>query len=241
MKIGVGITTRNRHDILAVSMDYHARCASKAMKYVIVDDASDTPVIARPHIEVIRNETRLGIAKSKNKCLAALKDCDYIFLFDDDAFPTFHEWAQRYIDAHIKTGIHHFLHLKEVGLVKKRGVYEINDFLVDQYTNCGGVMLFLTQKVLKTVGGYNAEHGIYGFEHAGYTHRIHRAELTRSLPPYLAIPESFIWAMDWDGVPSGSRLTFRSSVTREEADESANANRVIYLKECEGRTYFPFE
>ena len=62
-----------------------------------------------------------GVAAAKNECLRELKDCDYVFLFDDDCFPIKEGWAQMFIDAHNVTGCHHFsylhdyLHIRNVG------------------------------------------------------------------------------------------------------------------------------
>lgn len=241
MKIGVGVTTRNRPDVFSFAMDRHHACASKSMQYVVVDDASRDSVSVRPHVQLIRNEERLGIAKSKNKCIAALKDCDYIFLFDDDAYPDAHDWYERYIETHLATGIHHLMHLKETGSVVKIADYTINDVTVYQYSACGGVMLFLTKEVLKKVGGYNSAYEFYGYEHAGYTHRIHRAELTAGLTPYLGIPNSPIYSFDWDGIPYGPNVVWRSSVTAEEAVELSTRNAKIFQQECSGVIYMPFE
>lgn len=237
MKIGVGVTTRNRHDIFSVSMDYHHQCQSSDMRYVVVDDASDLRVCVRPGIEVVRHTERKGIAKAKNACLRALRACDYVFLFDDDTFPTHPDWAMRYIHAHEMTGVHHFLHLQPIGKVQKRTSYVMNGVTIDQYTDCGGVMLFLTQKVLERVGGYNEAYDTYGFEHGGYTNRIHRAELTCNLAPYLALPAAPIWAMDWNGVPRGTDIVWRSSVVDDDIPALIAKNMPLYYQECAGPVY----
>jgi glycosyltransferase involved in cell wall biosynthesis len=100
--IGVGITTRNRETMLKM-------CVDKILEHtnpdilVIVDDNSDSPVI-EPRCKVINNVTRLGVAKSKNICLKELKECDHIFLFDDDCWPVQDNWEKKYIEASNRTG-----------------------------------------------------------------------------------------------------------------------------------------
>jgi len=54
---------------------------------------------------------RKGIAYGKNDCLKALKDCQYLFLFDDDCFPVREGWIEFFIKAHKESGQHHFLYL----------------------------------------------------------------------------------------------------------------------------------
>ena len=50
------------------------------------------------------DKDRQGVARRKNECLRALKDCDYVFLFDDDCFPIKDGWVNFFIqsgDAHL--------------------------------------------------------------------------------------------------------------------------------------------
>lgn len=83
--IGIGITTRNRPTIFAKTLSQIKKFQPLNSKIVVVDDSND--------------EVRLGIARAKNKCLAQLKDCDHIFLFDDDLYPIKEGWAEFYIKA----------------------------------------------------------------------------------------------------------------------------------------------
>lgn len=85
--IGIGITTRHRPTIFAKTLSQIKKFQPPNSKIVVVDDSDDN------------DKERLGIARAKNKCIAQLKDCDHIFLFDDDLYPIKEGWAEFYIKA----------------------------------------------------------------------------------------------------------------------------------------------
>jgi len=179
MRIGIGVTSYKRPEHLDLWRDQYLEYGkpSNAGTYYI-----DEPV-------------RKGIAYGKNQCLEDLKDCDYIFLFDDDCFPIKKGWEEFFINHHKKTGDHHFLYLRETANIictsEKNGLRIFN--------NCGGCFMFLTKEVIEKVGGFNKDYGYYGFEHAGYTNRIHEAGMTPT-GNYLCPlgSEEYIYAMDYD-------------------------------------------
>ena len=82
-KIGVSITTRNRRPVLMRSLMYWEKYMT-GDTLILVDDASDTPV-TEP-FRTVSSDTRLGVAMSKNRGIAALMDagCDHLLLADDD-------------------------------------------------------------------------------------------------------------------------------------------------------------
>ena len=99
------------------------------------------------------------------------------------------------------------------------------------YNNCAGCFLFLTQEVLKKVGYFNKEYGVYGFEHAGYSERIHRAGLT-PFGKYLAPAQTpnYIYSMDYD-FGKHDIESHKPSISFKEAKESVQKNRDVYIKE----------
>jgi glycosyltransferase involved in cell wall biosynthesis len=238
VKIGIGVTTRNRHGVFCHSMLRHDACKPPGARYAVVDDGSDLPVQALDSWQLIRHPAQQGIAAAKNSCLRALRDCDYIFLFDDDAYPAGPEWWKPYINAHQQAGINHLIYLEPIGRVQKVSDIETSGIVLERYSNCGGVLMFITQEVIKKVGGYDPRYGIYGYEHAGYTHRIHRAGLQKDIPPYLSV-KAPIYAMDWRGKPQGATFAFSSSVKDEDIDELIAANKKIYEREEQANVYIP--
>lgn len=228
MRIGVGITTRNRVHVLSKMLEHHAEFLPTwcDVLYFVLDDASEsdyTEMIARfPFVFYKKSGERLGVAKAKNECIKFLTNCDHIFLFDDDCCPKNHGWEKVYIEANQSTGVHHFMHLDDVAGIQK--VRESEG--VSTYQNAGGVMLYFTKHILNLVGGYDPKFGIYGYEHCQISNRCHSAVPTQ-YGPYCTPSNSknFIYSLDWDlnhkGVhPPLGQLDwpgFTSSLAGEEA------------------------
>lgn len=199
LTIGVGVTTFNR---------------PKHLTHWLKQFEKFKPANAKLHI-ANDNYERRGVAYRKNECLQNLKDCDYIFLFDDDTFPINEFWADFFIKVSKFSGQGHLLYLKETGTIKKidSKMFASPDGVIHSYNNCGGCMMFMAKEVLEKVGGFG-KYGMYGFEHAGYSQRIHQAGLT-PMGPYLS-PEGadkFIYAMDYDfHLPINKELKHHSSL-----------------------------
>lgn len=191
--IGIGITTTPNRVA-------HLKLCLKQMEQYLPDHA---------RIFINNDTTGEGIAKSKNHCLKALRDCDYIFLFDDDCFPVAFGWADFFINAYLKSGQDHFNYLK-----RNHELIETKDG-IGVYKNCGGCFMFLTKDVIEQVGGYYNGYGIYGYEHAGYSQRIYKLGLN-TIGPYLC-PEGankFIYSLDLD-LPRFDIKHHRSIPTRQ--------------------------
>ena len=210
MKIGIGVTTYNRPK--------HIELWEKQLK---LNFNIETCTI---HIANDSNE-RMGIAFRKNECLKNLSDNDYIFLFDDDCFPIKEGWAEFFIEASKATRQHHFMYLKETPTIKKimhktydpyYYQYSVQEH-INIYNNCAGCMMFLTKEVIQKVGGYNPAYGIYGYEHAGYSNRIHQAGLT-PIGAYTcpALTGEYIYSMDYDfHLPFNKQVNHEPSLKNE--------------------------
>lgn len=216
MKIGIGVTSFNRPAHLDLWVEQITKHSSEDVKV---------------HIEIDKKEDRKGIAFRKNNCLRALKDCDYIFLFDDDCFPIADGWIDFFIEKHKATNQHHFLYMRPTTNIRiVKAEKDINIF-----TNCGGVFMFLTKEVIKKVGGFCKDYGMYGYEHAGYSHRIHSAGLN-TFGQYLSPKESskYLYAMDYDSyLPFNKQLNHAPSLINEIASigKFVNQNKVVYLED----------
>lgn len=223
MKIGVGVITYNRPKHLELwSKIWHEFIGPK-IQYFIADDSKD----------------RKGIAYRSNECLKALKDCDYIFLFNDDCFPIKDGWAEFFIEAHKASEQHHFLYLKETTSIKclsKTGYGDgTGNKFINEYNNCGGCFMFLTKEVIEKVGGFCKDYGYYGFEHAGYSLRIHKAGLT-PMGEFLC-PEGageYIYAMDYDfHLPFNKQVNHSPSMPVRESLAEIEKNQKIFYKDIE--------
>ena len=249
IKVGLGITTYNRPEYLKECI-YNILKYSSTKTLVYFDDKTiiynnwDREQIGDSFKKVIKiytatdtDEDRRGIAYRKNECLRALKDCDYVFLLDDDCFPIKEGW----IDFFINSGEEHLLYLdkrfhnhKECLIImkpdeiKKSEVYSFTaegstDFKgIDIYRDCGGVFMFMTKSAIDRVGAFNEKFETYGFEHAEYSNRI----LGKSNNyPCLCGTDKYIFAHDY------STPNHKSSITDEEKNKHVKNNWDKYFKE----------
>jgi len=228
MKIGIGVISYNRPAHLKL-------CNEMIWKH--------TPGLSdgHPHYWVVDDShERMGIAFRSNEILKHFKErnCDYIFIFNDDCFPIRDGWAEWFIQAHKASSQHHFLYLKETPTIKKiapipfiegveRGFGAIE---MNSYNNCAGCFMFLTKEVIKRVGGFHPGYGLYGYEHAGYSKRIHAAGLT-PMGEYLcpAGAGDYIYSLDLDNhLPFNKQVKHAPSIKPQEALESIEKNRKVF-------------
>lgn len=207
--IGIGVTTYNRPELLQETLAFFELYEPSRSKYKIKFDLQDD------------THDRKGVAYRKNQNLKALKDCDYIFLFDDDCYPINDEWETYFINVHKETGQHHFLFNDR----KTHGFIMFTDHFVVT-PNTGGVFMFLTKQCVEKIGGFNEKFGLYGFEHADYSNRAHRAGLMSHLYLTPLLTKNYITALDYD---EKQKDVYGSSVTPEEK-EHALKNFPLYLE-----------
>jgi hypothetical protein len=165
MRIGIGCTTFNRPSNLLEwrkqiskftgvkaieDIDYIKTYCPEGFEYTIYI-ATDT------------DEDRKGVAFRKNECLRALKDCDYVFLFDDDCFPIKDGW----VDFFVNSGCGHLLYLNETHN------FIFKDEKTARYKNCGGVFMFMAKEIIEKVGAFDEKFTPYGFEHCDWSDRAY--------------------------------------------------------------------
>lgn len=195
-KIGIGITTHNRHQIFAKTLKelyahtdlwgYDKLLNEGDVKWAFVDDASalqymDHELInsefPKGTMRYHRFDENVGIARAKNKCIELLDDCDHIFLFDDDIYPIVDNWWRPYIES----GEPHLMYIFKDFATARRldDTIELwrNDKIV-AYSHARGPMLYIRRDVLDKVGGMNQIFGRWGYEHPEYSNRIFNAGLS---------------------------------------------------------------
>lgn len=197
--IGIGVTTYERPQVFELFM----RQLSKYM-----------PANARLYVA----KDIPNVSQAKNECLKALQDCDHIFLFDDDCFPIAENWTYYFI----KSNLSHTLYMKS----QHNAQLITDDYTV--FNDCSGVFMYLTKEVVTKVG-YFGDYGRYGFEHAGYSHRIHKAGLTPYKYICLNDTHKYIHSLDLDGPFEG--VESKPTLTPQEAIKCINENRNIFLNE----------
>lgn len=203
MKIGIGVTTtpnrKNRVD----------ECFNNLDKY--------SPIA---NLFIYNDENFKGVAYAKNMCIDKLKHNDYVFLFDDDCFPVDEDWVEYLVTAFENTGENHFLYLNESHqpyLKKHTGI--------TIYKECGGVFMAMTKKAINEVGYMDSRYIGWGFEHAGYSNRIHLAGLNSA--PYM-MPDklpNYLFAHDYEGEK------IESSISDEAKQKNYQHNFTIFQEE----------
>lgn len=252
MKIGIGITTRNRPDILNISLDHFNYFKYKEYTYdiFVVDDNSNIEesnknknICDKYGVFYKYNNNRLGIAKSKNECIKFTLNYDYVFLFDDDCFPKCHNWEDCYINLYEQTGIEHLLWARpdiEEHLQLSGSKNNINI-----YSNCMGVLMFFTRNALNILGGLDPRFNLYGYEHAQLSRRADLAGLTNKLGPYVAPYNcyDYIYSMDLDyqwreeEIPLVKQIyreykyVWKSSICNENREKLIENNRDVWLSD----------
>jgi glycosyltransferase involved in cell wall biosynthesis len=209
-KWAVAITTYNRPDVLEFTLSQFDKFGGDI---IVIDDHSKGGCSAR----CIRNPKRLGIAKSKNKCISLLKDYDKIFLFDDDCFPIKDKWWTIY------QGEHHYCHAAYPTQYIKQYVGR-NAY----WTGALGCAMMIDQMVLKECGGMDGRFGLYGYEHVEYTMRIYRMGLIAY--PWLTPKnvQDYIWSMDALGAYDGFDWKAGSSIGVREKAKCIADNEILF-------------
>lgn len=185
VSIGIGITTHNRPEVLARTVDAIIAHTPFA-KIVVVDDASADPVAVydatqgrSTFVNLHRFEENVGIARAKNKCLELLVEAgvEHIFLFDDDAYPIAVDWWKPYVESPEPHLMRIFPDLAgPTKLHDLKEVYRGDGHIA--YTRPRGIMLYAHRSVLDVVGGMDPGFGKWGYEHGDWSNRIHAAGLT---------------------------------------------------------------
>lgn len=226
--IAIAITTRNRPEVLAKSLEAWNMFLPDNTKIIVVDDASTRQISSD-----YRFKTNVGIAKAKNKCIELSQNFDHIFLVDDDVRPKIKDWHIPYITS----GVNHLCLTFDTDVrgrrynssIRKEGNY--NNLV--SYTYPNGCFLYLKKICIEKAGGFRPEFDVWGFEHVEYSQRIHNIGLTPK--PFLDVPNStnLIEVLDYLN-------SVKSSVDQKTKTISGQKNHKIYKKYLSSKDYVPF-
>jgi len=206
MNIGIGVTSYNRPECLK-------ECLEKINKHTFMDNVT-------LYVATDTDEDRQGVAKRKNECLRALKDCDYVFLFDDDCFPINDGWIENFINS----GYEHLMYLNPLHVLMSS-----ND-TCDFYHDCGGVFMYMRKSAVERVGAFNEKFEKYSFEHADYSIRILNE---KHKYPCLKNTHEYIYAHDY------STPNHKSSITNEDKNKFVKNNWGKFFNEPIKSIYLP--
>lgn len=249
-KIGIAISTYNRPEVLQCSLEYIKRYTDSDIHIAVFDDGSTThqknnEICLKHGVEYYHKEN-VGIAKNKNRGIKRFNTYDHVFLLDDDIFPKKHGWIEYYITSAQSSGNHHLLYMFENATGRDHHkVSKDHGNGITEFHSCGGVLVYIDKKVIQTVGGFNKNFGIYGYEHAEYSRRIHRAGFTPN-GQYIAPSQAYDYVCSLDyNITTDGRLfldvknerdqviiegaIFRTSITDNSLkEESINRNSELF-------------
>lgn len=184
--IGIAVTTHNRPDILAATLDAIRKHLPPGAVVAVVDDAStdqarvDALVADFEVTALYRFAKNAGIPAAKNRCIEILMNLgvEHLFLFDDDTRPCADDWWKPYVDGPEP----HYAYCwtkfaKDNKAVPKMDVLYRDNQLV-AYGWSMGCLLYVHRSVVERVGGLHPGFGMGMEEHAEWSQRIHNAGLT---------------------------------------------------------------
>lgn len=220
MSVGIGIITCNRAEMLIKSIKQHELFSKNADQLFIYNDSAD----------------KKGIAYGKNRCIKALSNHDYIFLFDDDCYPIKEGWIDFMIEMHEASSQHHFLFMDKRHHKYVRNWSPNSECEIELYNDCGGVFMSMTKHCIDKIGYLDSRYKLYGYEHAGYSRRVHLSRLNAK--PFM-MPvglNDYLYAVDYnDKIDSAlpdevkySFIEFNDGIYHDELKNWHNLKRESY-------------
>jgi GT2 family glycosyltransferase len=219
MRVGIGVTTYNRPECLKECLEHIFKHTMSDI-YLLTDYDKCVNSLTNQHdfdlgknLEQIKiyvaddSNERKGVAFRKNECLRALKDCDYVFLFDDDVKIIKDNWIEFFVNS----GEKHLLFMNN----KLHNKWNLPNGNIFFYKDCGGAFMFFTKEVIEQHGYMDETFGMYGFEHAEYSSRILGGH---GKYPMLNGTEKYIYSEDY------SNPLHKSSINDKEKSEWIKKN-----------------
>lgn len=184
------------------------------------------------HLAVVHDDTHMGVAYSKNKCLAYLYDigCEHIFLFDDDTYPIAEGWWKPYVYSKEPHLMYCFkLPSESSSRMKQLGT----DGKTVEWSKTRGCMLYIERKVLDIVGGMDTNYGQAFYEHTDWTNRIYNAGLTSKRVMDVVDSDKLLYCLDQDN-------KIASSIPDSVKRKNMRNNRELYLRSKTSKEFIPF-
>ncbi|GJD53288.1 hypothetical protein OPKNFCMD_6063 [Methylobacterium crusticola] len=225
LRLGLGVTTYNRAESLARTLDGVARFTATPHRLVVADDGSadDTLAMLRarkvPHL----GGPNRGIAWNKNRVLFYLHEvarCDVVIMLEDDTVPTSPGWERPWIEA-----AHRFGHANLAGeWFAERfisGAGTPSDPVL--CTDITGQCVSFSRRALRAVGYMDTRFERYGFEHCDHSERLRAAGFGGRADP----PAYYLLKSDF-------HILFEASDYRDELERNA----LIYLQVKQDRALY---
>ena len=249
-KIGVGIITCERIDYLNNLLDSIDKQLTGIDEIVVIDDGIKKTIYNHPKVDFIKHtEGRIGVGKAKNIALKSLfdKDCDYIFIIEDDMLIKDQSVFKQYIEASKISGIQHFNYGPGSPFNRKQKIQNFdlhNRHLLDQdtepnpklildyktckialYEHTVAMFSFFTRKIIDEVG-YIDEQFYNAWEHVDHTYCIIKAGYHPPFWWFADIANSHELLTEAPGAIDNSSIANQS----EQWQKNVYGGRELYLK-----------
>lgn len=173
-KIAIAVSTRGREETLCHSLSQWKIHYPNA-HIIVVEDNDSIP---------------LGIAKTKNKCLEALREygAQHNFLADDDVYPIDSLGLLRYANSGFNHMCMSFDHTSNGKRISNDVFINLKNEDWVSYNSPCGCLLYVNNTVLNSGINFDENYGIWGMEHKDYSLQIHKSGFTEF--PFLDISNS---------------------------------------------------
>lgn len=206
-KIGLGLITCDRIDFFTKSLNSVLSCTKNISNFELIVINDGVEKIKRPeNIKIIQTNGKTGVGKAKNLALKYLmeKDCEHIFLMEDDIFIKDERVFDLYINTAKITGIKHLnyglhgnhnkTHLGEPNILRTIK-YPNTDISVDLYPNVLGAFSYYHIDVLKDVGLMDEDYYL-SMEHVDHTYKASLKNYTSPWRYFADVHNSFEYLKD---------------------------------------------
>lgn len=242
---GVGIAHYNRLDHLGEIIKAVQKTAPKDTKIVVCDDGSDriskleemgTKDVSRICQEagvVLIQGRNLGVAANKNRVLWALQDMHYLCILEDDLIPTEKGWWEAYEKASTLSGCNHFCRIQDKEVPET--VPSFSEFMIRHglhpiyASSPRGDLTFITQTVIKRVGGFNPLFKGAGYAHGEYSERVAKAGLIGHPANWIDIVEGRD-KFDQIGDREGGRWDVKEAEIKKQLQKNARILKELNVK-----------
>jgi GT2 family glycosyltransferase len=249
-KIGVGIITCERPDYLNNLISSIDRSVAGIGEVVVIDDGIKKTIHSHPEVNYVKHtDGRIGVGKAKNMAIKFLfeKDCDYIFIIEDDMLIKDQSVFKQYIEASKVSGIQHFNYGPGSPFNRKQVIKDFdlhNRHLLDQntepapklildyktckialYEHTVAMFSFFTKEVIEKVG-YIDEQFYNAWEHVDHTYCIIKAGYHPPFWWFADLANSHELLTEAPGAIDNSSIANQS----EQWQKNVYGGRELYLK-----------
>lgn len=185
-------------------------------------------------IEVYLDEHRKGPAHARNQLLKSMmtRGMEYMFIFDDDCYPTMGGWEDYFIDFAVRQNVHF------MGIPHVFADEPVCEASASYWPGVLGCFTFQTRKFMEEVGYYNTSYDVYGFEDSGRNNRAWRAGLTGDRVGYFSLPHKAGYYIHSEDLYHESP---EPNISAEDKARYISKNHPIYIAEITSpQLYYPY-